>query len=175
MKKFIVKGYFEVPLRDVNTPNRKGKEIHSGRINDFWRDVDRDEKISSKKGVYIFANKVSHGFKPIYVGMTKKSFKTEFFQAHKINKLQDFFDKSLRTKLVLFFIVKESSRDAKDDNDIIADVESFFIHQAYMANENLLNDRKKDPKWSVQDVSGDRTPGQPTMSVQNLKQCLDMD
>lgn len=77
--------------------------------------------------------------------------------------------------MVLFFVVKESSRNAKDDNDIIADVESFFIHQAYMANENLLNDRKKDPKWSVQDVSGDRTPGQPTMSVQNLKQCLDMD
>ena len=146
MKKFIVKGYFEVPLREVNTANRKGKEIDSGRINDFWEDVDCTEIISSKKGVYIFANKVSHGFKPIYVGMTTKTFKNECFQAHKVNKLQAFFDNSLRTKLVLFFIVKESSRDAKDDDDVIADVESFFIYQAYMANEDLLNDRKIDPK-----------------------------
>lgn len=175
MKKFVVKGYFEVPLREVNAANRKGKEIDSGRLNDFWRYVDRAENISSKKGVYIFANKVSHGFKPIYVGMTSKTFKNECFQAHKVNKLQNFFDNSLRTKLVLFFIVKESSRDAKDDDDVIADVESFFIYQAYMANENLLNDRKKDPEWSVQDVYRDRTPGQPTMSVQNLKQCLNMD
>lgn len=175
MKKFIVKGYFEVPLKNVDTPNRKGKEIDTEKTNDFWISVDEKFPISAKKGVYIFANKVSHGFKPIYVGMTKVSFKKECFQAHKINKLQDFFDKSQRTNLVLFFIVKDSNRNAQDDKDIIADVESFFIHQAYMANENLLNDRKKDPKWSVQDVSGDRTPGQPTMSVQNLKQCLDMD
>jgi hypothetical protein len=175
MKNFIVKGYFEVPLKNVDTPNRKGKEINTSRINDFWTAVDYNENISSKKGVYIFANKVSHGFKPIYVGMTVNSFKNECFKDHKIRKLQSFFDKSLRTKLVLFFIVKESNRDARDDNDIIADVESFFIHQAYMANDNLLNDRKKDPKWSVQDVSGNRTPGQPTVSVQNLKQCLNMD
>ena len=40
MKKFIVKGYFEVPLREVNTPNRKGKEIDLDEISDFWKQID---------------------------------------------------------------------------------------------------------------------------------------
>lgn len=86
MKKFIVKGYFEVPLRNVDTPNRKGKEIDTSKANVFWSNVDEVFPISEKKGVYVFANKVSHGFKPIYVGMTKVSFKTECFQSHKIKK-----------------------------------------------------------------------------------------
>ena len=165
MIKFVVHGPFDVPLRNVASRNREGKEIDPNALSAFWDEV----QLGDKRGCYIFSNCVARGSKPIYVGKTKNTFKGECFQSHKINKLGHFFDNAGHVKLQLYLIVLEG----RGQNLVeLNEAENYLIIMAKNVNAQLLNDRKVAHKWAIKDIYGERSIGQPTANVQLLKKCL---
>ncbi len=167
MKLLNVKGPYTVPLKKVKKRHFDGKEIDFDMLDSFWS----ENGCAEQKGCYIFVNEVGRGSTPIYVGQTKKFFSKECFESHKILKLKDFLADAGKANLKLYFIVWP---DCKVESKILDEIETYLILQAKNANSNLLNDRKTEPKWTIQGIAGKNSAGKPEKSVQNLKKCLNM-
>src|ERR1035441_3965509 len=74
---FKIFGPFHIPL--------SGEYNHSIEVGcpAFWKDSET-KPLAKERGCYLFAIRAAKGFRPIYVGKTKKSFEQECFTYHKI-------------------------------------------------------------------------------------------
>jgi hypothetical protein len=165
---FTIYGPFTVPTKtkSIKGGKVKIKQLDIGK--NLWK---QDEfcDFAQKKGCYVFANAVTRGSTPIYVGKTTKSFKSECFATHKKAMLNDFLAEASKTGLQIYLIVLESRKDCSDEIDLC---ETFLIQKCYEVNKRLLNIRKLAAKFTIKSFHGEKS--KPTKAVSDFKKCLNI-
>jgi hypothetical protein len=102
---FTIHGPFDVPTKPKKIKGGKYSIQQLGDVGaSLWKDKDFS-KYADKKGCYVFANAVTRGSNPIYVGRTNKSFKNECFATAKKAMLNDFLAEASKTGLKIYFVV----------------------------------------------------------------------
>lgn len=168
---FTIHGPFDVPTK---TKKIKGGKISIPQLGDvgasLWKNNDFS-KYANKKGCYVFANAVTRGSTPIYVGRTNKSFKNECFATAKKAMLNDFLACSTKTGLQIYFVVLNNRKNCPEEIDLC---ETLLIQKCKDANKNLLNVRKLSATFTIEGIHGIKKPGKPTEDVSNFKKCLNI-
>ncbi len=168
---FTIHGPFPVPTKSkkIKGGSTTIKQLATNKeFKEFWKDPEVSP-FAESKGCYVFANAVGRGSKPVYVGQTNRSFKSECFSHHKKSLLNDFLFGCGKTGLQIFFVVLDKTR--KDCQDEIEDCETFLIQNC--KHVDLLNTRKLAATFSITDCHGDsKSGGKPTDSVRAFKKCL---
>ena len=166
---FTIYGPFTVPTKTKSIKGGKVK-IKELDVVDLWtRDVFCN--FAKRKGCYVFANAVSKGSIPIYVGLTNCSFKQECFSPTKKTLLNDFLADKRRTGLQIYFIVSDSNKDCSEEIDLC---ETLLIKKCKAANKNLLNVKKikSAAKFTIKSFHGEKS--KPTKAVSDFKKCLNI-
>lgn len=169
--KFTIHGPIPVPTAPKKI---KGGSVSISQLKDvnaaLWRSAPFSE-YANKKGCYVFANAVTRGSTPIYVGKTNTSFKDECFSIHKKAMLNDFLACATKTGLQIYFVVLNNRKSCPEEID---SCETLLIQKCKDANKNLLNVRKLSTTFSIEGIHGDKKPGKPTEDVSNFKKCLNI-
>jgi hypothetical protein len=144
----------------------KGKLIDKKCMSTFWDSVGSGDS----RGVYVFGVRAPRGFKPLYVGRTKKqNFRTRIGQ-HVQSSVG--FNKMLvgvRKGVPVLFIIARVGK-GRSSNSAIDELESDFINYAFARNKYLHNDRGiKKPKYLIK---GFGIRGKPPKEVVGLKQMV---
>jgi hypothetical protein len=142
---FKVFGPFEIPCS-----GKHARYIQAG-CPAFWNST--TSHLANERGCYLFAIRAAKGFRPLYVGKTKKSFQKECFTYHKI---ADHYTPALadtgKGTPVMFFVVLDKKKGPVNDR-AISQVESFLIQNAVAKNSELSNVRgTKQEQWSITGV-----------------------
>jgi hypothetical protein len=117
----------------------------------FWKDSET-KPLAKERGCYLFAIQAARGFRPVYVGKTKKSFEKECFTYHKIAQHYTPALDIAKGTPVLFFVVLDKKKGPVN-NRAISQVESFLIHNAVAKNPELSNVHgTKKEEWSITGV-----------------------
>ena len=159
---FNVYGPYKIPVKTIKAKKPYFEIEQKDALNDFWEKCN----MADKKGCNVFVNIVAASSTPIYVGKTNNSFKNEIFTPHKRVLLNKFLNTAFKKGLHVFFISSDSKADL---TTTIEEIETYLIIQAKRANENLLNEKKTTPKWSITGIYGESKIGKPTKSVSELK------
>jgi hypothetical protein len=138
----------------------------AGAMRSYYKDF---SKYADKKGCYVFANAVTRGSNPIYVGRTNKSFKNECFATAKKAMLNDFLAEASKTGLKIYFVVLEHRKDCYEEIDLC---ETLLIQKCKKANENLLNIKKLAEKFTIKSFHGDTSRAK--NDVIEFKKCLNI-
>ncbi len=166
---FTIHGPFVVPTKPKKI---KGGKVTIQQLGDvgasLWKDKDFS-KYADKKGCYVFANAVTRGSTPIYVGRTNKSFKNECFATAKKAMLNDFLAGASKTGLKLYFVVLEHRKDCSEEIDFC---ETLLIQRCKKANPNLLNVKKLADKFTIKSFHGDTSKAK--NAVIEFKKCLNI-
>jgi hypothetical protein len=128
------------------------KRVDTEKLKEFWANL---EEMKTRRGVYVFAVHASKGWKPLYVGRTKKqTFRARIAQhANRTGRFNKILKRIKKGKLWLFFIGRVGK--GKRSNSAIDDLEIEFINYAFAGNKNLDNDRGlKKPKYQVKGFGG---------------------
>ena len=165
---FTIHGPFDVPTKAKKIKGGKASIRQIDIYRNFWNSENFSE-FANKRGCYVFANAVSKGSKPIYVGKTSNVFKNECFTPHKKVLLNDFLADALRTGLQIYFVVLENCKNCSEEIDLC---ETLLIQKCKRANPKLLNVRKLAEKFTIKSFHGDtsRSNG----DVKSFKKCLNM-
>lgn len=148
-------------LKCVNDGN--GKVIHKDCLDTFWKAVGAGDR----RGVYVFGIRAGKGWKPLYVGRTKKqTFKARIGQHAKTNGDFNGMLRSVKKGTPVLFLIGRIGK-GRNSNAAIDALEIEFINLAFARNENLHNDRGiKHPKYVIK---GFGNLGKPSKSVTDLK------
>jgi hypothetical protein len=122
------------------------KRIDKSCLKEFWDEVGS----GNRRGVYIFAIRAAKGWKPLYVGRTKKqTFRTRVGQhVHDRGRFNTILRRIKKGTPWLFFIGRVGS--GKSSNVAIDILEIEVINYAFARNEDLDNDRGiEKPKYEV--------------------------
>ena len=164
---FTIHGPFDVPTKPKKIKGGKITIRQLGDVGAFlWKDKDFS-KYANKKGCYVFANAVTRGSTPIYVGKTNKSFKQECFATAKKAMLNDFLARAAKTGLQVYFVLLNNRKDCSDEIDLC---ETLLIQKCKKANENLLNIKKLAEKFTIKSFHGDTSRAK--NDVIEFKKCL---
>lgn len=162
---FDVYGPYRVPVKKTQGKKAYFEIEDNEGLSSFWEECG----MADRKGCYVFVNSVTIGSKPIYVGKTNNNFKNEIFGSHKRVLLNKFLNTASKKGLHVFFITSKSKANLEC---VIDEIESYLIIQAKRANEDLLNEKKTTPKWSIAGIYGETKIGKPTKSVTELKKSM---
>ncbi len=166
---FTIHGPFDVPTKLKKIKGGKYSIQQLGDVGaSLWKDKDFS-KYADKKGCYVFANAVTRGSNPIYVGRTNKSFKNECFATAKKAMLNDFLAEASKTGLKIYFVVLEHRKDCYEEIDLC---ETLLIQKCKKANENLLNIKKLAEKFTIKSFHGDTSRAK--NDVIEFKKCLNI-
>ncbi len=121
----------------------------------------RSKASLGRYGCYVFARKWNESYTPWYIGKSQRPLNKELFTPHKLGKLEVLLRYYERGKLFVFLIVPVGSRGPRAKK-IVDAIETYYIHQAYKINPDLLN-LKKLPRhaWDIEGVTKARGPGRP--------------
>lgn len=145
MATFTPYGPFALPVEKL----KHGRRIHRKLLEGFWG----HNNCGSDVGVYVFTLTVQHGAAyPYYVGSTKRSFDSECFQPHKIEKFNEVLA-SYHGAPKMYFLALDGKYNAK----AIKSLEIAMIGIGMERNPGMRNvmHTKKD-QISVTDVLGAR-------------------
>lgn len=166
MASFSVKGPFDVPVERMAV----GRMIGAVQAKQFWSN---NPEISDGVGCYIFAFRAAKGLKPMYIGKATKSFKSEVFKDHKLNKYSVALASQKKGTPVFFFVCLKKTK-GRINKTAIDEVESYLIQAGLIANKKILNDRKTAVEsWSIGGIvrSG---RGKASGAAKDLIQCLNL-
>jgi hypothetical protein len=161
---FDVLGPFRVPM---NT-GKGGRCIPKG-CPEFW---EGQTSLAAQKGCYVFAIQAGKGFRPIYVGKTKRSFERECFADHKIaSHYQPAIVNTGKGTPVVFFLVPRARR-GKLNQRVLGDLETFLIQVASAKNPELSNIQKRtEARWGIPGViRGGK--GKPAQAARKLRSAV---
>ena len=167
--KFTIHGPFDVPTKPKKI---KGGKITIRQLSDVGASLWKEKifsKYADKKGCYVFANAVTRGSTPIYVGRTNKSFKQECFATAKKAMLNDFLAGATKTGLQVYFVLLNNRKDCSDEIDLC---ETLLIQKCKKANPNLLNVKKLAEKFTIKSFHGDTSRAK--SDVIEFKKCLNI-
>ena len=143
---FTVEGPFDVPL----AKGGKGRFIEY-KCPTFWENCD---KLASQRGCYVFAIRAGRGFRPVYVGKTKRTFREECFAPHKIAQHYTPAIHDSKGSPVMFFLIAERKQGGPNAR-AISDLEEYLIDMASKKNPELSNIQKKNErKWAIKGLIG---------------------
>ena len=166
---FTIYGPFDVPTKSKKI---KGGKITIRQLGDvgasLWK-AKNFSRYADKKGCYVFANAVTRGSTPIYVGRTNKSFKQECFATAKKAMLNDFLASATKTGLQVYFVLLNNRKDCSDEIDLC---ETLLIQKCKKANSNLLNVNKLAERFTIKSFHGDSSRA--NNSVAEFKKCLNI-
>ncbi len=163
---FTIHGPFSVPTTLKKIKGGKVSIRQISLVSNLWK-KDPFSDFAEKKGCYVFANAVTNGSKPIYVGRTNKSFKNECFATSKKAMLNEFLAEATKTGLQIYFVVLNHKKDCFEEIDLC---ETLLIQQCKEANASLLNVRKLSKKFTIKSFHGDKSKA--TGDVIEFKKCL---
>ncbi len=169
MNKYNVVGPIKIPAEQ----GHRGPIITETTAKKFWNNRDAD-RIRDERGCYIFGIKARRGAMPYYVGRTtKKSFESECFTDHKINKYHKAISRTTMGYPIMFFIV-HPIRQGKTNSRQIGGIENFLIKLEVSRNEKHLNVKNSNviDDWRISGVTGGRKP---SVSAKKLKKMMGMD
>ncbi len=159
LKKFKPFGPYQVNYD--NMPG--GKRITKENIKNFWgKSTELQEKVKTKKGVYIFGMTVSNGIVPCYVGKTVNNFEKECFTERNINIYNGEIIRYERNyKPFLFFLVYQPQKNQKLTDKVIRELENYLINLAVDKNPDLANTRgiEEDDRFVIADLGSGRGKG----------------
>lgn len=164
---FTIHGPFPVPTKNHKI---KGGKVSIRQLDikaDLWKQEPYSE-FAEKKGCYVFANAVTRGSTPIYVGLTNRTFKEECFAIAKKTMLNDFLAGASKTGPQIYFVVA-GKKNCCEEIDLC---ETFLIQKCKEANENLLNVKKLSKKFTIKSFHGDKSKA--NGSVLEFKKCLNI-
>ncbi len=139
---FRVRGPFKVPCDGKNS-----RYIAPG-CPDFWKNPEAS-RFANERGCYLFAIRAAKGFRPVYVGRTKKSFEKECFTYHKTDHYHRALKDVERGAPVMFLVILGRGK-GPINNRAIAQVESFLIQNALAKNPDLSNTQgTKQERWGI--------------------------
>ena len=166
MATFSVNGPFKVSVTD----RRNGRIITKEDIRDFWM---HNESFAAGVGCYVFAFRAARGYKPIYIGKTRRTFQQEVFTDHKVRKYNAALADQIRGTGVLFFVTLDKTKGPVNKR-AIDEAESYLIQSGLVANSDLANDQKvKTPSWNIKGViRGGR--GAIPKPAKELRRCLNL-
>lgn len=109
--------------------------------------------MAKERGCYLFAIRAAKGFRPIYVGKTKKSFEKECFTYHKVaDHYQPALGNMGKDTPVLFLLTLGRGK-GPINNRAIAQLEAFLIQNAVAKNPDLSNIQgTKQEEWGIKGV-----------------------
>lgn len=143
---FTVEGPFDVPLEKGS----KGISIKNN-CPDFWNSC---EYLAEERGCYVFAIRAGRGFRPIYVGKTKNTFRKECFASHKISQHYTPAIQNGKGSPVIFLLIAERRKGGPNEA-AITDLESYLIKEARKKNPKLSNKQKNSArKWAIKGLIG---------------------
>jgi len=117
-------------------------------IKDFWTDHD---SIAGSIGCYVFAMR-SKSLKPLYVGLTTRSFKEECFTKHKMYHYDEALKEYSKGTPVMFFVTSAEKPTIPRCREI-AQLENYLIQNGRYINPNLRNIRGgHPPSWTISGV-----------------------
>ena len=139
---FTVVGPFEVPLRHGS---RCG--YIETRCPDFW---EKHPEYRAKRGCYVFAMRAAKGYRPVYVGKTKKTFEKEIFESHKVaDHYTPALAKTGRGTPVMFFVIAPP----KTGKTTITNLEKFLIKIGVAKNPELSNiQNRQEAEWGIKGI-----------------------
>ena len=150
--------------RDVSCKKGQSRKIiDRERLSEFWRQVDS----GGRRGVYVFGIRASRGWKPLYVGQTRKqTFKARIDQHTQTNGDFNNMLKGIKKGTPVLFLLGSVGR-GKTNKSAIDELEIEFINYAFARNRNLHNDRGiRKPKYVIK---GFGSRGKPATDVGHLK------
>jgi len=128
--------------------HRLAKMIPAG-CREIWHN---QAKIAKSRGCYVFGIRASKGYRPLYVGKTRKSFESECFTNDKVLKYNQALLDTEKGKPVMFFVIAPQKK-GKPNDAIIKDVESFLIEIGATRNPELLNVKGANQKrWGIKGI-----------------------
>lgn len=155
---------FQVTYGEFESENSNGgKVITKSCLNEFWRKTEN----GNRRGVYVFGIRAAKGWKPLYVGQTKKqTFRKRIGQHTKVDGDFDEMLSGIKKATPVLFLVARVGK-GRNSNSVIDDLEVDFINYAFARNKYLHNDRGiKKPTYQIQGFQG---PGKPAKRVADLK------
>jgi hypothetical protein len=142
MADFVVRGPYVVP-------RFKGKIVTHDEEKLFW---EKHKKHAKRRGCYVFGIRASRGYKPGYVGKTRKTLKQEVFTDRNLNLYNRFLADREKGTPVIFFILMPV-KQGKPNNKQIREVETYLINLGFTANPKILNKQDKVvPDWGIRGV-----------------------
>jgi len=124
-----------------------------------------------RAGCYVFALRNGQGYRPLYVGMTTRSFEVECFTDRNLRRLERFLEKR-RGTLLLFLVAYRRTRGRLNQRSI-EDLEKYLIRLAKKRNPDLLNLKShEDPTTFV--IDGIDTWGRPPKLAELLGKTLSL-
>ncbi|MGC2425033.1 MAG: hypothetical protein WA666_11855 [Nitrospirota bacterium] len=155
---FMVKEPCEIKRTHYKKNGIKTKNRKIDEDNACWKTPECDKDYCTYPGCYVFALKISGGYRPIYVGKTNKSFKDESFSTSNLKKYNEALIEHKGIP-VLFFIYdsnfkKYNGKISQKNSKIITKVENVLIEAGAIKNPDLKNIRGKNKKieWSIKGV-----------------------
>lgn len=142
------------------------KRIDTDALVDFWDEIGT----AQRKGVYVFGVRAGRGWRPLYVGRTKKqTFKKRIGQHANTGGRFNRILKDVTKGTPWLFLIGRVGK-GRSSNAAINDLESEFINYAFARNEDLDNDRGiKTAPYQIRGFGG---KGKPAERVKWLKQMI---
>lgn len=159
---------FKISRGSFKCKNESGnKNIDKDSLDEFWEEIGSGDG----KGVYVFGVKAAKGWKPLYVGRTKKQNFKERMNQHIKYKGADFDNmlKGIKKGIPVLFTIQRVGQ-GKPSNSVIDELEMKFINYAFARNKNLHNDRGiRRPTYVVLGLGG---RGKPPTEVTELRSMI---
>jgi hypothetical protein len=140
---FKVRGPYEIPCKGKQHPY-----IESG-CDDFWKQPEVTN-LANERGCYPFAIRAAKGFRPVYVGKTKRTFGKECFTYHKVaDHYQPALADTGKGTPVMFLLTLGRAR-GPINNRAIAQLETFLIQNGVAKNPHLSNVQgTRQEEWGI--------------------------
>jgi hypothetical protein len=160
LSSFEIRGGFEITLPPA-------KRISKDLKTEFWIGDRNKEEIRNEHGVYVFYRRHGKKYHPLYVGRAygEKGFEQEIFHSDKIVKYNTAIqpDNSFHTVPgeygFLFLVLDRKLKSGKNGKlkkyhtEAIDSLEQYLIHQGYLNNNEIQNDKYKGlPNWIIQGI-----------------------
>jgi hypothetical protein len=142
MTTFVVEGPFKISRFNHRV-------VTSEEAKEFWQ---KHKKYAKHRGCYVFGIRASRGFKPGYVGKTRRKLKHEVFTDRNINLYNRFLAAREKGTPVLFFVLMPVTR-GKPNGKLIREVEKYLVNLGFTANPDLLNKQDRAlNEWGIRGV-----------------------
>jgi hypothetical protein len=145
LKIFRIHGPFDIPL----TQGKKHAYIQID-CPPFWG---KHKTYAKGKGCYVFGFRAGKGFRPVYVGKTKRTFGKEAFTSHKIAQhYTPAMANTAKGTPVMFFVTAPGGKGAPPKS-MIGDLERFLIQVGVAKNPDLSNiQNRQEARWGIKGV-----------------------
>jgi hypothetical protein len=163
LSSFEIRGGYEITLPPAKRVSRDLKS-------DFWIGDKAKEEIRNEHGVYVFYRRHGKKYHPLYVGRAygENGFEQEVFHSDKIVKYNEAIQPEDSTRKIsgeygfLFLVLDRKLNSGKKAKlkkyhmHAIESLEEYLIHQGYVKNKEIQNDKLTEssmPNWIIQGIA----------------------